>query len=115
MVISFSFICGKWSIVKFLPFWRVGGLLLIALENKNLHLKILNIQNQIYLLFIFPFKGIIILRSIPYFEETKKFSLFLPNPWNVSFYFPTAMRLYLLCGLFPRKYDMLFLNARSKI
>ncbi|XP_077515947.1 3-hydroxyacyl-CoA dehydratase 2 [Amblyomma americanum] len=46
-------------------------------------------------------EGVIILRNIPYFEETGRFSVSLPNALNFSFYLPTIMRLYLLLGIFP--------------
>lgn len=59
-------------------------------------------------------EGIIILRSIPYFEETKRFSVFLPNKLNISFYFPTAMRLYLLLGLFPLLYFIMTYMYRQR-
>lgn len=59
-------------------------------------------------------EGIVILRSIPYFEETKRFSVYLPNAWNISFYFPTAMRVYLLCGLFPMLYFMMTYMYRQR-
>ncbi|XP_054715094.1 very-long-chain (3R)-3-hydroxyacyl-CoA dehydratase-like [Uloborus diversus] len=60
-------------------------------------------------------EGIIILRNIPYFEETQKYSVFLPNPWNISFYFPTVMRLYLLIGLFPLLYFMMTYMYRQRV
>ncbi|KAH8040315.1 hypothetical protein HPB51_010095 [Rhipicephalus microplus] len=46
-------------------------------------------------------EGVIILRNIPYFEETGRFSVLLPNMYNFSFYLPTFLRLYLLLGIFP--------------
>lgn len=46
-------------------------------------------------------EGVIILRNIPYFEETARFSVALPNFLNFSFYLPTFLRLYLLLGIFP--------------
>ncbi|XP_035232456.1 very-long-chain (3R)-3-hydroxyacyl-CoA dehydratase-like [Stegodyphus dumicola] len=60
-------------------------------------------------------EGIIILRNIPYFEESKRFSVFLPNKWNISFYFPTVMRLYLLFGLFPLLYFMMTYMYRQRV
>ena len=53
-------------------------------------------------------EGVIALRDIPYFEETEKFSVLLPNSWNFSFYFPTMLRLYLLFGYFPILYTMMW-------
>ncbi|GFS60649.1 very-long-chain [Nephila pilipes] len=60
-------------------------------------------------------EGIIILRNIPYFEETQKFSVFLPNKWNISFYFPSIMRLYLLLGLFPLLYTAMTHMYRQRV
>lgn len=44
---------------------------------------------------------LIIKRSIPYFEETQKFSISLPNSYNIAFDFPTFIRLYLLFYCLP--------------
>lgn len=41
-------------------------------------------------------EGVIFLRNIPYFEETKRFSIELPNSYNFSFHFPTLLRIYLV-------------------
>ncbi|XP_055950433.1 very-long-chain (3R)-3-hydroxyacyl-CoA dehydratase-like [Argiope bruennichi] len=60
-------------------------------------------------------EGIIILRNIPYFEETQKYSLFLPNKWNISFYFPSILRLYLLLGLFPLLYFAMTHMYRQRV
>lgn len=40
-------------------------------------------------------EGTIILRNIPYFEETQKFSVAMPNEWNFSFSIPTFLKFYL--------------------
>jgi len=53
-------------------------------------------------------EGVIALRNIPYFEETDKFSILLPNKWNISFYFPNAIRFYLLFGFFPMLYTQMW-------
>jgi very-long-chain (3R)-3-hydroxyacyl-CoA dehydratase len=39
---------------------------------------------------------VIFLRNIPYYEETKKFTIELPNNFNFSFHFPTLLRFYLV-------------------
>lgn len=49
----------------------------------------------------FIFEGIVVIRNIPYFEETKKFTIDLPNSWNFAFYFPTFMKFYLLVLFIP--------------
>ncbi|XP_044019235.1 very-long-chain (3R)-3-hydroxyacyl-CoA dehydratase 3 isoform X2 [Aphidius gifuensis] len=55
----------------------------------------------------FLFEGIIVLRNIPYFDETNKFTVALPNSWNFAFHFPTFMRLYLLILCIPGMYTMM--------
>ena len=40
-------------------------------------------------------------RALPYFEETGKFSLALPNAANFVFHFPTVLKGFLLCGFMP--------------
>ncbi|XP_048507005.1 very-long-chain (3R)-3-hydroxyacyl-CoA dehydratase isoform X2 [Athalia rosae] len=52
-------------------------------------------------------EGIIVLRNIPYFEETNKFTVALPNEWNFAFHFPSAMRIYLLLLCLPGMYTMM--------
>ncbi|XP_013140492.1 PREDICTED: very-long-chain (3R)-3-hydroxyacyl-CoA dehydratase [Papilio polytes] len=46
-------------------------------------------------------ESIVILRNIPYFEETQKFSVSMPNEWNFAFHLPSLMRVYLLVLTFP--------------
>lgn len=46
-------------------------------------------------------EGIIILRNLPYFEETKRLSTPLPNKWNLAFHMPTFMYLYLIFLILP--------------
>jgi len=53
-------------------------------------------------------EGVIALRNIPYFEETEKFSVLLPNQYNLSFYFPNMIRAYLLFGFFPLLYTQMW-------
>lgn len=55
----------------------------------------------------FVFEGIIVLRNIPYFEETGRFTVSLPNSWNFAFHFPTFMRLYLLMLCVPGMFTMM--------
>lgn len=40
-------------------------------------------------------EGTIILRNIPYFEETQRFSIEMPNEWNFAFSIPTFLKFYL--------------------
>ena len=62
-------------------------------------------------------EGVIALRDIPYFEETEKFSISLPNKWNFAFYFPNVIRFYLLLGFFPMLYTQMWhmYNLRSGV
>lgn len=61
-------------------------------------------------------EGIIILRNIPYFEETGRFSVSMPNKWNFTFHCPTVMKLYLLVLFVPGMYAMMthMYKARMK-
>ena len=52
-------------------------------------------------------EGVIILRNIPYFEETQLFTISLPNDFNFGFHFPSLLRAYLLFGFFPVLYTMM--------
>ncbi|XP_020285949.1 very-long-chain (3R)-3-hydroxyacyl-CoA dehydratase [Pseudomyrmex gracilis] len=64
----------------------------------------------------FMCEGIIIMRNIPYFEETQKFTISLPNTYNFALHFPTFMRLYLLILFLPTIYTLMshMIRARSK-
>ena len=55
----------------------------------------------------FVCEGVIMLRNIPYFEETGLFSVALPNTFNFAFHFPTLLRTFLLFGFFPVLYTMM--------
>ncbi|XP_064620467.1 very-long-chain (3R)-3-hydroxyacyl-CoA dehydratase-like [Lineus longissimus] len=44
----------------------------------------------------FMVEGYVIVTSMPYFEKTRKLSLELPNPYNISFSFVYFMRFYML-------------------
>lgn len=55
----------------------------------------------------FIFEGVVMLRDIPYFEETEKFTMTLPNSWNFGFHFPSLLRIYLLFFFFPAMYKMM--------
>lgn len=46
-------------------------------------------------------EGIIILRNIPYFEETKRLSIEMPNKLNWTFHMPTFLYLYLTFLILP--------------
>ncbi|XP_014284697.1 very-long-chain (3R)-3-hydroxyacyl-CoA dehydratase [Halyomorpha halys] len=52
-------------------------------------------------------EAVIVLRNIPYFEETQRFTVSMPNPWNVTFHLPSLMRSYLLFLLLPGLYAMM--------
>ncbi|CAD6996939.1 unnamed protein product [Ceratitis capitata] len=46
-------------------------------------------------------EGVIILRNLPYFEETKKLTVELPNKWNFYFSMTGFMKIYLLLLILP--------------
>lgn len=62
-------------------------------------------------IFLYPIgaflEGIVILRNIPFFEETQKFTVTMPNKWNYTFCMCTFMKYYLLFGLLPGIYFMM--------
>ncbi|KAF4519447.1 hypothetical protein B566_EDAN008674 [Ephemera danica] len=60
-------------------------------------------------------EGIVIIRNIPYFEETGKFTVTLPNSWNFAFHFPTLMRIYLLMLCLPMMYVMMTHMYRARV
>ncbi|EGI63221.1 PREDICTED: very-long-chain (3R)-3-hydroxyacyl-CoA dehydratase isoform X2 [Acromyrmex echinatior] len=55
----------------------------------------------------FVCEGIIMLRDIPYFEETQKFTIFLPNSYNFALHFPSLIRFYLLFLFMPGIYTLM--------
>merc|ERR1711970_500912 len=55
----------------------------------------------------FLLEGVVILRSIPYAEETGRYTISLPNTYNFAFHFPTLLRMYLLFFFFPAMYRMM--------
>ncbi|XP_049301891.1 very-long-chain (3R)-3-hydroxyacyl-CoA dehydratase isoform X1 [Bactrocera dorsalis] len=59
-------------------------------------------------------EGIIILRNLPYFEETKKFSLELPNKLNIYFDMPAFMKIYLLFLILPGTYLVMSHMAKTR-
>ena len=46
-------------------------------------------------------EAVILFKNITNFEESGKYSIDLPNELNFSFHLPTALRIYLLIGIFP--------------
>lgn len=59
-------------------------------------------------------EGIIVLRNIPYFEETKRFTITLPNTWNFTFCMCTFMRMYIVLALIPGVYYVMRYLARVR-
>lgn len=49
-------------------------------------------------------EGTILLRSLPFFEETKRFSIELPNKWNFTFDMVSFMKFYMGLVLLPGLY-----------
>lgn len=60
-------------------------------------------------------EGIIVLRNIPYFEETQKFTIPLPNEWNFAFHFPSFLRIYILILCLPGMYTMMSHMRRMRV
>ncbi|XP_026466751.1 very-long-chain (3R)-3-hydroxyacyl-CoA dehydratase 3-like [Ctenocephalides felis] len=60
-------------------------------------------------------EGIIVLRCIPYFEETKKFTVSLPNSWNFAFHLPSFLRIYLLFMIIPGMYFVMSHLYRARV
>lgn len=48
-------------------------------------------------------EGVVILYAIGYYEDSKRFSLSLPNPLNTSFSLANFLRIFLLFAFFPSK------------
>ncbi|XP_047532428.1 very-long-chain (3R)-3-hydroxyacyl-CoA dehydratase [Vanessa atalanta] len=46
----------------------------------------------------------VILRNIPYFEETQRFTIAMPNEWNFTFHMPSMLKMYLLILACPGLY-----------
>lgn len=46
-------------------------------------------------------ESVVILRNIPYFEETKRFTVTMPNTWNATFDMPFFMKAYLIVLILP--------------
>lgn len=59
-------------------------------------------------------EGIIILRNIPYFEETKRLSLEMPNRWNMVFDMPTFLKVYLMLLILPGTYMVMTHMAKTR-
>lgn len=59
-------------------------------------------------------EGVIILRNIPYFEETLRFSATLPNTWNFAFHMPTFLKVYLAFFCFPVLYFLMMHMYRAR-
>ncbi|XP_068151117.1 very-long-chain (3R)-3-hydroxyacyl-CoA dehydratase 3 [Drosophila tropicalis] len=58
-------------------------------------------------------EGIIVLRSIPYIEETKRFTVEMPNKWNITFDMVLFLKVYLLLLTLPGSY--LVMSHMSKL
>lgn len=61
-------------------------------------------------------EGIILLRSLPLFEETKRYSIEMPNTWNFTFDMAGFMKFYMIFGLLPGFYFVMkhMTNLRTK-
>jgi len=61
-------------------------------------------------------EGVIAYKSIVYLEESQRFTILLPNNWNIAFHLPNIIRFYLLFGFFPMLYNQMchMYNLRCK-
>ncbi|XP_055852999.1 very-long-chain (3R)-3-hydroxyacyl-CoA dehydratase [Episyrphus balteatus] len=59
-------------------------------------------------------EGIIILRNIPYFEETKRLSVEMPNKWNFAFDMPSFLKVYLIVLVLPGTYLLMTYMAKAR-
>ncbi|KAK3930700.1 Very-long-chain (3R)-3-hydroxyacyl-CoA dehydratase 3 [Frankliniella fusca] len=59
-------------------------------------------------------EGVVILRNIPYFEETMRYSVSLPNAWNFAFHLPTFLKIYLAFVCFPVMYFLMMHMYRAR-
>lgn len=61
-------------------------------------------------------EGTILLRSLPLFDETKRYTIEMPNAWNFTFDMVCFMKLYMIFGLLPGFYFVMkhMTNLRGK-
>lgn len=52
-------------------------------------------------------ESVVVFRSIPYFEETQRYSASMPNDWNFTLNVPTLLRIHLLLLSIPGLYTMM--------
>ncbi|KAF5270294.1 hypothetical protein FQA39_LY08405 [Lamprigera yunnana] len=58
---------------------------------------------------------IIVYKSIPFLDETKRFSLSLPNQYNISFALVTLLRIYLVFLAFPVAYMLISHMYKARV
>lgn len=91
-----------WSLVELVryPYY------IIALIKKNIPL-LTWLRYSIWIV-LYPFgvlcEGTILLRSLPFFEESKRFSIEMPNKWNFTFDMVAFMKIYMGFVLLPGLY-----------
>lgn len=59
-------------------------------------------------------EGVICMRNIPYFEETQRLTLSMPNPWNATFHMPTFLKIYMIILAVPGTYFMMSHMAKTR-
>ena len=60
-------------------------------------------------------EGLIIIRNIVYFEETKKFTLEMPNKFNFTFNMVLFLKTYLLFLILPGIFFMMKHMAKERV
>lgn len=63
----------------------------------------------------FTCEAIVMYTSIPYLEESKRFSVSMPNAYNFSFSFATVIRVFLLTCMFPLAVFLMTHMYRAKV
>ncbi|XP_037082482.1 very-long-chain (3R)-3-hydroxyacyl-CoA dehydratase-like [Pollicipes pollicipes] len=58
-------------------------------------------------------EGVLYLRSLPYFEETGKFSVSMPNALNFAFHFPTFIKCFLFFAFLPGMFVVMRHNVSA--
>ncbi|KAK4883221.1 hypothetical protein RN001_006540 [Aquatica leii] len=64
----------------------------------------------------FTCEGTVLYKSIPFLDDSKRFSISMPNPYNITFSLVTVIRIYLLLFFIPTVYVLMshMYKARAK-
>jgi very-long-chain (3R)-3-hydroxyacyl-CoA dehydratase len=56
---------------------------------------LLSVENQLMLTLQMLLSGFVMMLALPYFEKLGRWSFAMPNAYNMSFHFPTFLRVYM--------------------